>query len=77
VRQCAVVLVAGAFVAVSAVQGDSSAKPRPRGADVRAEVALRGTEQHGIVLGSPSAPVTLVEFADLQCRPALDAALQG
>jgi protein-disulfide isomerase len=28
---------------------------------------LAGIPQHGLVLGSPRAPVTLVEFADLQC----------
>jgi protein-disulfide isomerase len=28
---------------------------------------LAGIPQHGVVLGSPRAPVTLVEFADLQC----------
>jgi protein-disulfide isomerase len=28
---------------------------------------LRGVLQHGNVLGSPSAPVTLVEYVDMQC----------
>jgi protein-disulfide isomerase len=32
-----------------------------------AESALKGIPQSGITLGSPSAPVTMVEFADLQC----------
>lgn len=34
-------------------------------ADVRAE--LKGLDQSGLTLGTPKAPVTLVEFGDLQC----------
>jgi protein-disulfide isomerase len=37
----------------------------PGAADVQR--LLRGVPQHGTVLGSPSAPVTLVEYIDLQC----------
>jgi protein-disulfide isomerase len=61
------VLVAGAFVAVSAVQGDSSTTPRPTSPTSAENSLFAGIQQHGIVLGSPNAPVTLVEFADLQC----------
>jgi protein-disulfide isomerase len=61
------VLVAGAFVAVSAVQGDSSTKARPTSPTSAQKSLFAGIQQHGIVLGSPNAPVTLVEFADLQC----------
>jgi protein-disulfide isomerase len=44
-------------------QGASSQGNGGSGADR----ALRGIPQSGIVLGSPDAPVTMVEFADLQC----------
>jgi protein-disulfide isomerase len=37
------------------------------GTPAAAESALRGIPQSGIALGSPKAPVTMVEFADLQC----------
>ncbi len=59
--------VAATLIAVSAVQGDSpqrsSTEPTLR---VQQEL-FAGIPQQGIVLGSPAAPVTLVEFADLQC----------
>jgi protein-disulfide isomerase len=37
----------------------------PGAADVNA--LFKGIAQHGMTLGSPSAPVTLVEYIDLQC----------
>jgi hypothetical protein len=45
-----------------------AASPRPHSAaatQVRHE--LRGIAQHGLVLGSPAAPVKIVEYADLVC----------
>jgi protein-disulfide isomerase len=44
---------------------DSLVNALPGAADVQR--LLRGIPQHGNVLGSPSAPVTLVEYVDLQC----------
>jgi protein-disulfide isomerase len=59
--------VAAALIAVSL----SGGKSEPRAATVTggpATAALfEGIPQRGIFLGSPTAPVTLIEFADLQC----------
>jgi protein-disulfide isomerase len=65
------VLVVGLVVAVKLTNGSSNAEPPPPGvklpgsADV--ERLLKGIPQSGNVLGSPSAPVTLVEYVDPQC----------
>ena len=64
-------LVAGiALIVVSQVGGGSgNAAPAPAavpGADETAAL-LDGIPQSGLRLGNPSAPVTLVEWADLQC----------
>jgi protein-disulfide isomerase len=56
-----VVLVA---VVVAGSGGDDNQKG---GSPAATESALRGIPQSGIALGSPNAPVTMVEFADLQC----------
>jgi len=51
--------------------GKSSPSPPPRGASLpgaaEAQRMFAGIPQHGNVLGSPSAPVTLVQYVDLQC----------
>lgn len=66
---------ATAFLAIAAIavlivvsQGDSDggdASSVEGAATVRSE--LRGIPQNGLVLGEPSAKVTLIEFGDLQC----------
>ena len=59
----AVVIVAIAVVAAGGGGGGSK-----KGGSTSAAVAeFRGIPQSGIALGSPKAPVTMVEFADLQC----------
>jgi protein-disulfide isomerase len=65
----AVVLgVAAALVAIliGASQVGSGAAKTPEPAQM-SEPLFAGVEQHGVALGSPKAPVTLVEYADLQC----------
>ncbi len=66
------VAVAAALVAASLIgssTGKSEATPPPVSAATPAvrDELFRGVLQDGITLGSPKAPVTLVEFADLQC----------
>lgn len=65
----AIVVVVAAMLAAALIgasrlgAGDApTAKPAPAVASLFA-----GIEQQGIALGSPIAPVTLVEYADLQC----------
>jgi protein-disulfide isomerase len=61
-------VTAGALVAVFSLGSGSAASPAATLSGV-AQVAsmLRGVPQDGSTLGSPNAPVTLMEFADLQC----------
>jgi protein-disulfide isomerase len=64
----AVVVVAAIVIATS---GGSSTPKKQAGEKVPGQNAtaslLAGIPQKGIVLGNPKAPVTFVEFADLQC----------
>ena len=67
----AAVAIAAGLVIASQVGGGSGAKTKPAAAKAAgaAETGalLRGIPQAGNVLGRAGAPVTLVEFADLQC----------
>jgi protein-disulfide isomerase len=59
-------------VVLALVLSGGSSNPTPSGTSVLPEAdevqqLLAGIPQHGKVLGSPSAPVTLVEYVDLQC----------
>jgi protein-disulfide isomerase len=61
-------LLAAALIAASvfgARGGQSASAEEPSGTD--AATLLQGIPQSGSTLGRPAAPVTLVEFADLQC----------
>src|SRR6478752_2373010 len=68
-----VVVVAIVVIAIAAGGGGGSHKtpaagsPAEREAVAAVNTELAGTTQSGNTLGSPSAPVTLVYFCDLQC----------
>jgi len=69
-RLAAVLIVAAALAAI--LIGASTIGPPEAGTSAEPVAATEpslfaGIEQHGTALGSPKAPVTLVEYADLQC----------
>jgi protein-disulfide isomerase len=60
--------IAAILIGVSIAGGRSGDNSRATAAHaVETAALLRGIPQHGTQLGSPSAPVKLVEYADLQC----------
>jgi protein-disulfide isomerase len=66
----AAVAIAGLIIASQVGSDETAASPEPAVAIMgAAETSALFSEipQHGAVLGAPSAPVTLVEYADLQC----------
>ncbi len=73
-RSAGTLLVVAAFVAVAiaVTSGRGGAPPKPGTPEARHDVAataslLRGIPQSGTTLGSAGAPVTVTEYADLEC----------
>jgi len=61
------VVVAGALIGVSMAGSSGSSSGAKVAGAAATQALLGGIQQHGNVLGSPIAPVTLVEFADPAC----------
>jgi protein-disulfide isomerase len=74
-RRLQLAVVLGAAAALAAVLVGASligaredgSVPAPAAASAHEPSLFAGIEQSGTALGSPAAPVTLVEYADLQC----------
>ena len=78
-RLALVAAVAAIAVAVAAVVSSSGGSPAPavspaQGGGAATDALFTGLEEHGGVLGAPDAPVTVTEFADLQCPVCAEAA---
>lgn len=63
----AAVVVAVVVIAVATGGGDSGDPPEEVQGVAATQAFMRGLETDGDTLGDPKAPVTLVEYADLQC----------
>jgi protein-disulfide isomerase len=68
IRLAVLAAVAVAIVLIAVVvAGGGGDDDKGSQSPAAAKSALQGVPQSGVALGSPDAPVTIVEFADLQC----------
>jgi protein-disulfide isomerase len=63
----AAVLIAVSLLGTSAGQAEPRVPQQVSATPAQRDALFRGIPQNGIALGNPHAPVTLVEYADLQC----------
>jgi protein-disulfide isomerase len=63
----AFLVLAVVLVLIVANSGGSGGDPKSIGGKAEVDHLLAGIPQQQMVLGSPKAPVTLIEFGDLQC----------
>jgi protein-disulfide isomerase len=63
----AVAVIAGILIGVSLIGSGSTSKPTALAGSGATAILLADIPQQANVLGSPKAPVALVEYADLQC----------
>jgi protein-disulfide isomerase len=62
-----ILIVIAVVLAVVLTRGSSSSKTQPLPGATAVNAVFTRIPQHGVVLGSPNAPVEMREFIDLQC----------
>jgi protein-disulfide isomerase len=76
VRRLLAAVTAAAVVTAAAIAVSASGGSRHTPAAAPVSTTFRGIPEHAGVLGSPSAPITLTEYVDLQCPICAEASKQ-